>query len=416
MLKAGALFYSVIISLVIAVLTGSVIMLSGLTTAAFNQSLLSQELELNANSGLNLLLSDQTIIGSEDQRIIDLFGKGNDSVMLERKFWGAYEIAIVKAKRNSKEAVKIASVGYLPDTSNSYCLYVVDQDKPLAVCGNTTIKGIAFLPKAGVKRAYIEGQNYTGSSLVYGEVKNSSKILPEFNKALIERIRNLPMDLSSDNEMIMDTDQQVIKNSFHQPAMIFRNESSVKITEGYEGNIMIISKTLITVEADAVLKDVIIYAPKIIIKDGFEGNLQAFALDSIIVNTNVTLNYPSVLGIISNSNSKNASAIVLNEKDTVSGSIFICGKDQLLSGKSCGVFINKDAVVFGTVFSNGYADVKGSVFGSLMCRNILLNTKSSIYENHFLNAVIDGSVLSSHFVGIGLVKESDRKGVVKWLK
>jgi hypothetical protein len=42
-------------------------------------------------------------------------------------------------------------------------------------------------------------------------------------------------------------------------------------------------------------------------------------------------------------------------------------------------------------------------------------TPSSVYENHLLNATIDVSKLSKHYVGINLVQESKIKKVVKWL-
>lgn len=418
MLKAGTLFYSVVISLVIAVISGSVILLSGLSTTAFHHDLSAQELELNAASGLNLLLSKQAIVQEEEEQTIDLFGNGADSVLLIRKFWGAFEIAVSKAFRQGQSVLKVAETGAQPDSTDKYCLYIPDQDKPIAVCGETKIKGVAYLPKAGVKRAYIEGQNYSGSSLIYGEIKQSTRALPEFNKKLIERIKAFAESKSAENienKASPGETAGAVKNSFLDQTLVITKNSAIVLNEIYSGNIAVISKTMVTITPDAVLNDIIICAPKVLIKEGFHGNLQVFASDSIIVEKNVSLDYPSVLGIVQNDNAANGSLIRLADNDTVSGNVFSYANTDAASRKPNGISFSAGSVVNGRVYSSGYADAKGKIFGSLMCRNVLLQTNSSVYENHFLNATIDRSGLSPYYTGISLVEESSLKGIVKWL-
>jgi hypothetical protein len=417
MLKASTLFYSVIISLVIAVISGSVILLSSLSTLAFHKSLSAEELETNTVSGLNLLLSKQSVINEGEEKMIDLYGNGNDSVFLSRKFWGAFEVSISKAIRNGQQVLKVAETGFIPDSTDNYCLYIPDMDKPIAVCGNTKLKGTSYLPKVGVKRAYIEGQNYNGSSLVYGEIKNSSRTLPEFNKKLIERVKNLANSealesVNSSNE----GDGDLIKNSFLDPTLVISDKSIIRIQNKYSGNISFVSRTQVIIEAEAELNDVIIFAPKVLIKKGFKGNIQVFATDSIIVQENVVLNYPSVLGIVPGLTTLNGSSIILSNNDTVSGCLFTFNNGILFPSKQSGVSISEKAVVYGRVYTNGFAEIKGTIFGSLMCQNILLRTNSSVYENHFLNATIDRTELTDQFVGINLVEDSPFKGIVKWLK
>ncbi|MCW3071754.1 MAG: hypothetical protein JWO44_1644 [Bacteroidetes bacterium] len=418
MLKAGTLFYSIVISLVIALLSGSMILLSQLSAEGFQRSLSRQELELNAASGLSLLLSSQTLVAEEEEQTIDLYKNGTDSVLLSRKFWGAFEIAVSKAIRHGQESTCIAQTGYGADGTDNYCLYVSDQDKPVAVCGTTILRGAAFLPKAGIKRAYIEGQNYTGSSLVYGEIKESSKMLPAFNKKLTGRISALAREQSTGNPSPAEENAGSRKktNSFFAPAMIISEKPAIIIREMYSGHIAIISQTMITVDATASLEDVILYAPKILIKQGFRGNLQAFASDSILLEKDVLLDYPSVLGIVQQENAKKNAAIVLSQGDSISGSIFLCNALSSQALYPGGIIIREEVVVCGSVYTNGYADVRGSICGSLMCRNILLHTSSSVYENHLLNAVIDRTALSPYFTGISLVEEPGLKKVVKWLK
>lgn len=414
MLKAGALFYSIVISVIIGIVSASVILLSGLSAEEFQRSASINDLHLNAASGLNLLLSKQSLLAENEKKSIDLFGKGCDSVELERKYWGAFEIVISRAFRRGQEVSRIAQAGSFSDSKENYCLYIPDQNKPLAVCGKTKIRGTAFLPEAGVKRAYIEGESYSGSALVYGEIRKSEKTLPGLNKQMIERLRSLSLDLLSYEKIEMNDDQP-LRNSFSNPPLIISDNGRIMLRGNYSGNIAIVSKTMITVQADAILQDLILVAPKVVIREGFKGNIQVIASDSIIIEKNVTLKYPSVLGIVQNNNSLHGSAVLLNENDTITGVVFSCGTDVPLLQRQVAACVRKGAVVYGQVYSTGFTEMQGSVFGSLFCKNILLSTSSSIYENHLLNAVIDRSRLPAGYVGINLLEESDYKKVVKWL-
>jgi len=415
MLKAGTLFYSIVISLVIALLSGSMIMLSQLSAESFQRSLSRQELELNAASGLNLLLSSQTLVAEEEERTIDLYKNGTDSVLLSRQFWGAFEIAASKAMRHGQESMSIAETGYSPNSADNYCLYVSDLDKPVAICGATALRGTAFLPKAGIKRAYIEGQNYTGSAMVYGEIRESAKELPPFNKKLTERIKTLARQEAT-AALPEETETTRTTNSFLSPVVVISERPAMTIRASYSGHIVLISQTAITVEAAASLEDVILCAPKIIIKQGFRGNLQAFAADSMLIEKDVVLNYPSVLGIVQQEGAKKNAALILSQGDSISGSLFLCNAASSQALYTGGITIPEKAVICGSVYSNGYADMRGNISGSLMCRNLLLHTSSSVYENHLLNAVIDRSALSPYYAGISLVEETGFKKAVKWLK
>lgn len=420
MIRAGSLFYAIVISLIIAIVSSSLILFAYLSYIQFETFEISQRLQLNADSGLNLLLSKQSLVGLNQKKTIDLYDQDIDRVELTRRSWGAYEIAVSNAIFKNMSVMRTAQTGYNQDSINTYSLYLADEDKPLALCGKTKIKGTAFLPKAGVKRAYIEGQTFVGEQLIDGQTKQSSKTLPEFNKALIENIQSVfSTKQLSENDSIVLIDSELsadsLINSFLNNSLVLISKNTLKISGGfYSGNIAIISDRQITVSSDANIHDAMLFAPKIIIEKEFRGNLQIFASDSVIIGKNVTLSYPSVIGVIRNERSPNVAAILLNENDTVSGNIFAYKKQSDVL-KQAGLIISEKSLVYGQAYSNGYADIRGTIYGSLMCNKILLKTPSSIYENHFLNTIIDRSMLSDYFIGINLVEESTNKKVVKWL-
>jgi cytoskeletal protein CcmA (bactofilin family) len=419
MIKAGALFYAIVISLIIAITSSALILSAYLSRIQYENFEIKRQLDLNADSGIKLLLSKQSLVELNQEKTIDLFNKGIDSVILIRKLWGAYEIVISKAIFKNSTSVRTAQVGFYQDNDHLYSLHLSDKDKPLALCGNTLIKGPAFLPKAGVKRAYIEGQSFSRSLLIEGEIKQSDRTLPKFNSELIENIKTVFFNKSiTNNDSVLNIKSELtgdsLNNSFENKTLVFSSSVPIIISGGmYSGNIAVISDKQITVTSSALLKDVLLFAPKIIIEKKFRGNVQVFASDSISIGEEVTLTYPSVIGLISNKPTS-TSIIVLSKKDTIMGSVFIIKNENDIMGQTR-LLISEEAVIFGQVYSNGYVDLKGTINGSLMCDNIMLSTASSVYENHLLNAVIDVSKLPEHYTGINLVEESTVKKIVKWL-
>lgn len=419
MIKASSLFYAVVISIIIAIVSSAIILFAYQSRIAVDNLQLQERLNLNAGSGINLLLSEQSIVPVNEFKFLDLFGSGEDSVFLQRKRWGAFEILISRAMFRNRQVERIAQSGSVPDQENAFSLYLCDEGKPLAICGDTKLRGNVFLPKAGVERAYIEGQHYSGAKLVYGTIRTSKNALPGLPKELLDDLQKLLKEKKqSDEDSVLTLSRSFsgdsIHNSFKNNTLILKSHGPVQLENSvYSGNIIILSDTLITVGATALLKDILIIAPKIIFKEDVKAQLQAFCSDSIIVHNNVSLRYPSVLGLIS-SNAARSCAIVLNEKDTLTGSIFAY-QEVIDSYKRAGIRFRKNSVLIGQAYSSGYAEIQGSIYGSLMCSKLLLQTPSSVYENHLLNATVDQTVLPEYFTGISLLQEPAHKKVVKWL-
>jgi hypothetical protein len=419
MIKAGSLFYAIVISIIIAITSSAIILSEYITKIEAENLYLTNRLQLNAESGYNLLLSKQAIISDNQSKIIDLYNNGTDSVLLCLKKWGAYEIAISKAIHGSKHTLCIGQTGFYTDSADAYSLYLADEDKPLALCGKTSIKGTAFLPKAGVKRAYIEGESFIGTDLIEGTVKESKKTLPDFNKSVLESLKSaFSKKMFADNDSIVLLENGIsddtLINSFNNNTIVFNSTKSLNLISGiYQGNVAFFSDTQIDIFPGIQLNDIIIIAPQIHIHSGFRGNIQSFATDSIVVEEKVTLFYPSALGIIKAENSKAPSHIIISKLDTIAGSVFIY--KGITTTKPAAIHIAEQACIIGEIYSNAQIDIKGELKGSLMCKNIVLKTASSVYENHLLNATINVLKRPKQYVGINLTEEAKTKKTVKWL-
>ena len=417
MFKAASLVYAMVISVILAMLSSSLILLSYFTTSQIEYYSEMNRVQLNASSGMRLLLAEQKIINSQERKSLDLFGKGVDSVILEKRNWGAFEIGISNAYSKHHQFQQIAMMGGAYSEDSTIALYLEDEDKPLSLCGKTVLKGTCVLPKAGVKRAYIEGQNFVGERLVDGRTIESEKQLPAVSKMFLENITSFFMNHPNeeDNVVVYEETKDSVVNSFVGNTIFLFSPDKIKIEKKKMiGNVVIISQKEIEIASDAILQDIIIYAPRIKVGRGFSGSLQIFASDTLVVEEDCKFIYPSVLGLFRTEKSVDNPAMILNEKVEVKG-VVLGYQDKFDNRKNLSISIDNGCVIIGHVYCNGLLDLKGTVYGSVFCRKFILKTPSSVYENHLLNAVIDRTLLPTYFVGFGLFEETKKKEIVKWL-
>jgi hypothetical protein len=164
------------------------------------------------------------------------------------------------------------------------------------------------------------------------------------------------------------------------------------------------------------VSNALFYAPKIIIEDGFTGNLQAFASDTLIVGKKCKFDFPSVLAVYRTKTSGKIIRLSMGEEVTCMGILLAVqeGKDP---DKRMDVILSKADLVCGQVYSQGTLELQGTVFGSVYTSKFIVHTPSSLYENHLLNAQINVSKLPDEYVGISIEgeKTGENKKIMKWL-
>lgn len=419
--KGSAMLYAISIAVILSVLSSSLIGYSYFSNLHFNYYKEVNQAQLNTRSGLNILLNSNDDVPLNTEKEMDLFGSGTDSVTLKRAAWGIFETATVIAHSKHVSMHLSALMGTGIDPSEKTAIYLSDLNRPLSVCGNTLIKGTAYLPESGIEKAYIEGKNFLGKEYVDGTTKKSSSSIPKFNEPLTKSlVELLNMNINAYDSILNLAGNELpdsLKNSFTNRTIYVTSSSTIEIkNQHYSGNICFISDKEIKISHNAQLKDIIVIAHGISIEDGFEGSLQAIASDSIIINKRAKLNYPSALGVIRTNKSKSNIFISVKENAEIFGSVFAYQDPEHGSTtRGVHILIDKGAIVRGTVYSSVSADLKGIIYGNLTCAKILLNTPSSVYENHLMDATIDATKLSSYYAGMICDSEKAEKKIAKWL-
>lgn len=411
MLAARALYYALMIAFIIALSSSLLISLAYLQRLQQNESLDSERMVRNLESGIALLKSstDQKI----EEQAYDLYGDGKDSVWIDKREWGLFDLAYAKTYRYEsfrKDTLqRVFLLGNQKDTTLRAALYLTDRNKPLGLAGKTELKGWCQLPQADIKSAYIDGVSYFGAQLVYGKKTRSQKQLPPVRSARMEQL--VKTFTTTAGTTLLPT---VVQQSFWDSTLYVYGEQLYLEDISLKGNVIVVAKKAIYVAANAELEDIQLYAPTIEFEAGFRGSLQAFALDKIVLASDCQLSYPSVLGLLQTNNSVERSALRLEANSLVEGLVFV--KTVAATRFPPKLRLAANALVNGQVFVNGSFEHRGTVYGNVSCDQFYLRTGSAVYDNHLLNATIDRTRLSKYFVAPLLAASSLQYENVKWLK
>jgi hypothetical protein len=411
MVRANALFIVLVISLLIALISSSLILVSYHYSTIHFQARLYKRLLSNAQSGINYLLAEEGDLNLNEEKILDLYGKEKDSISLKRMNWGIFDLAVVRAFSGNQHVIKVLEYGYKPDGETKSAIYLSDMSWPLILSGNTLIKGNCYLPKSGVKGGVIENLNFAGVKLINGEIRESKESLP----TLKTDIKNKLVDLiekkyrMEDFDLITNAESDTIRRSFAERTVLLKQHTRLGI-KNLIGNIIIVSDTILKIDRNSILEDVIIVAKAVEVENGFKGRLQIFATDSILLNSNVELQYPSVVGLLKRDIKVMHPFVKILRGCKINGVVF--STQILMDSKQPCVYLEKDALVHGLIYVDGIADIQGVVYGSVLCNKFRYKSD----ENFLVNATIDVTKLSPHFVGSGLLISEKKKRVIRWLE
>ena len=385
-LRSGVLQLTLGISLVIAMLSGSVILIVYYSKLSFLQQDLNDRLRDHADSGIQYVMAAGPAIPYQEKQQMDLFGDQVDSVEITRRPWGVFELATARAWRGANHQFKAALIAPVPDDIGRSALYVPNNHAALYMVGKAKIRGTAYASDRKFTSGYIDGHDFEGDRFVYGEIKQSQSTLPVLDSALLKAIEPVFSDLPGGYRLQrQDRFPRGIYDFRSGDTGYYFSNQSIDIEDSLQGNQIIHSAMRIRITARAVLQDVIVMAPEIDIEKGFRGSLQCFATRSIVVGEGSVLRYPSALVLMGD---EQDSLIAISSGAKVNGIVVIRGIDQTVSSRST-FSLAKDAVLQGMAYVNAAADIQGTLRGHITAYTFQAKIKTAVYGGHIFNGVID---------------------------
>jgi hypothetical protein len=396
-IKAQSLSVVITIALCIGLLLGGMLVLATFYSKAKDQFGIERRLIQNWKSALNYCLVQKEI---PNKFTLDLFDQKQDSVYYQSIPFGILNYARISAFHGSDSVTKTCLLGSKNTIQDKLSLYLANSNKALGVCGKTLLNGDVKIPERGIERTYIEGQNFVGRQLYNGTKTKSTNSIPQLGPDILSNI-NLCYESNGLIPFPEDADSIISKNNL----VYFSSNEVILIDQFIRGIVIIESQQKIIVSNQANLSNTIIKAPVVVFESNFKGSLQAFATDSIITGRDCTFNYPTYLVLKPGAQPNFAPKIDIGKDNLIKGNLIALQERFNLKNNNI-ITINHNSIVNGTVYSQGYTQLKScKIEGDLYTQKLYLKTPSSVYENQLLNVTIDKTKLDSNHLDIGLINQ-----------
>lgn len=409
--KGNSLVVTVVISLILAIICSSVIMLAYLNRTQQFKDGLDDKLRANLESAINIVLADTLITTSPIVDRVDLFDEGKDSVIMKKELWGIFQVGTVAAFHGRFSKQNVFFYGPFTPPYMEGCLYVADHDRGIAVVGNAKLIGDGYLPPAGIKPAYIDQRGYNNDKLIYGKIKESARSLPLLKTQIMKRLDTLLFHQSISSAEIPDSASQ----NFSDTALNFYRKGTIVLSNcSFTGHILIKSDTAIEVDASAKLKDVVLVAPVIRFRKGTNAVVQAFAADSLIIEEGCGFEYPSAFVMIKRKEATLQNKMMIGSNCRIQGIILSACNDKDLYRSS--VEIGSGTKIRGVIYTMGYLTLRADVEGVTMTDFFIYRSPAATYENYLVDIVLDRRQLPGHFLLPSVFDNSSAQEIVQWVK
>lgn len=405
-LRAGVLAYTMAVSLVVSIILSSIILLGYYTRLQSRQYDINLKVDANLQSAEQLALSNPEAFDYFQPRRLDLFGEGEDTVVLERRPWGVFDYFKITAKHGRFERNSYFSIAYEPSEKAKSALFLVDERRPLSVVGSTKLTGTVYLPQSGIQSAYVERVGYQNDSLFYGTRLTSDGDMPELNdEALdaVDEVRKYPNRVSYRKPFNLE-------QKFSSDTLVRFSTFRLNVNDTLNGFIWLDARKVV-LDSLCRLDNVLVTADVIEFKKGFEGSGQFFAEDTIYVRSGAKVEYPSVLFI---SSGLSNGSIQIESKAEVQGIVGVDGDINNYYQRH--IYLHEGGKISGAIYSHGFLETYGEIEGHATVRKSLVNATSAVYENYFLNAKIDGTKQNEHFLVPPLWFYEEDRRVLRWLR
>ena len=380
-LEASALPTVLVISVIVLLIILFAYALWDMSALYYSTYHYHKQQQENLNSASLLYCNDSTLLNSlGKENEYTLYKDDNAStIYYDIKRWGLYECLTISSNDRSHNSVRF--IGKNEEGDINAAFWLCDRDRALLIAGNTSVEGSVYIPKNGINYIELNRIPYSGEMLIKEDMHLSDKNLPKVDTSYIDYINGL-------RNVDITTQSTGISNHY----VSFRNETVHRlipnITERYtaRGNVVLHGEEVI-ISSDAILSDIILIARKVTIEAGFEGSLQVFATDTVIIKENVHLKYPS--GIHLKGNNKKTH-LDIGRRSKIDGYAIVFGVGENVSSfiPDINYHQQEDATLRGLLYVDGIANLKGDIYGSAYLAECYYLSGEIMYASTLFNIKI----------------------------
>lgn len=409
-LKGGALYIALIICVVIGIILSAFILIAHYNQRQVYIQTAYNQLMWDIKSGFNVAQSLNFSEGLNNHWQKQEFN--GDSIKIKKLQWGTYDLIIVETK-NRHHYIKQAGLFGAYSASDT-AMMVADIGRPVSLSGKIKFNGYCYFPKSGYKAAYIEGESFNPEGNINSFIKQAPSEIPGIKEQFKKNIQRSISELNPETDSLIGDISTNINNSFSSKTAVFKSTQLDLKNILLSNNIKLIVSGKVTIDNSSLLNNILIIAEKVIIRKGFKGSLHVIATDSIIIEKECVLEYPSSLTVLSNeTKDQNLKGVFIAEKSIVKGSILAFNSGQ--GNSKMIISLGKECEVYGLIYSSQYGNIQGKIFGNLYCEKFLFQSPSAVYENHILNCEADSRKHKNSLVIPAIFEKYKSNKCLKWI-
>ncbi|MEO1416295.1 MAG: hypothetical protein AAFW00_13500 [Bacteroidota bacterium] len=407
--------YTLMVLLLVAGILGGYILINRSYILLFDQQGGQEAAWQNLQSGVHLFLSEGFQQGRN--QAFQLFDDSTDSCFIQTENWGLFGLIHGQAQSGRHLHARSALVGAKVPNRLAYSLYIRDVGGPLVVSGNTMLKGKIFVPRAGIRAGYVGQKRFTQDQLFVGDRLTSGNNLPftpQVSSVDVMRSFREILSRQRSQEEFLATDI-TIQQPWTDAAYQINAEGHLILHDVSLQGKCIITAEKITLTPQADLNGTLLFARNIVFQSGFKGDVQAFALDSLWVESDVHLDYPSVL-LVSKYSSQAPSLLHIAAGAKIQGMVLYDNNlfGPIAPNRQDLCFVDRTSRLEGILYAAHQLDLRGEVIGSVTAGNIIHQSTARLYKNYLVDATIDFERLSSKYLAPHMFTNPHYR-VLSWL-
>ena len=283
-----------------------------------------KQLREDLKSAMLLYCMDSVVCAAGDSAEIVLFDNQEPVKILSRRH-GLYEIVEVSNRYPDKYAVM---TGRRCESYDTAALWLCDRNRALSLAADARVEGILHMPLNGINYTQIESRYYSGDKIDESKFRISSKELPAVDSSILA----------------------------YAGELCRRNDGFVELV--------------------APVRDTVISARAVRVRSGFKGSVQIFASDSVLIEHDAVMEYPS--GVYVDSGEKRP-YVCLERGAEVNGYVIVVSKESDSNLRYPSYIHRKGARLTGLLYVDGTCNIEGKIKGAAYIKDCYSYIKGKIY-------------------------------------
>ncbi len=348
--------------------------------------------------------------------------------------WGPYFHVISEGEFANKTVLTSALIGSAPPDYMDAALTVGDPNSPLVVAGHTRILGDVITGHQGVMPGRFRGESVVDNFLRGTNHKFASPPAPRLDTNIInlyfreleDRGRNIEQVLSGsvvlgaeDSDYLEDLSCVRVENNLVLKDISFRHFGEIKSffvggsvdisgSTRLSGLIEMVTDKSIRVTDSAVIDHAILWAgDRVEISDNARFSGIAISGGRIIVSDNATLEHPSLLlADTADAEPTDTTGIYLISRGQLESVCYLRDSDRESDVSNRMLYLDTTVGFKGFMLSEGYADLRGRVFGSAAAKLFHYAHAQTTYLNWVKDLYISRARLD-YTPGLPVLQASD---------